>query len=89
VRAGESTLPFLRSDGRDGVWPGPGAVGYSIGYLTVCMMIDQKGAAFGEWVKDVKTGMPWEEALRRHFGTDAALLARTIEDWYRVNDVSR
>lgn len=89
VRAGESTLPLLRSDGRDGVWPGPGAVGYSIGYLTVCMMIDQKGAAFGEWVKDVKTGMPWEEALRRHFGTDAVRLAQTIEDWYRVNDLSR
>ena len=89
IRAGESTLPFFRSDGHDGAWPGPGAMGYSIGYLTVCLMIDQKGAAFGDWVKDVKTGTPWEEALKRHFGTDAAQLARTIEDWYRTRDASR
>lgn len=89
IRSGESALPLLHSDGHDGVWPGPGAVGYSVGYLTVSLMIDQKGAAFGEWVKDVKTGTPWEEALKRHFGTDASGIARTVEDWYRANDSSR
>lgn len=85
IRQGNPTLPFFQSDGADGAWPGPGAEGYAIGYLTVCLMIDQRGNAFGEWVKDVKTGVPWEEALRRHFKADARGLAEIIEDWYRRN----
>ena len=88
IRSGQSTLPFLRSDGIDGVWPGSGAVGYSIGYLAVSLMIEQREGSFRDWVKDVKTGIPWEEALRRRFGTDSVQLARTIEDWYREHDES-
>ena len=83
IRGGGSTLPYFQSTGTDGVWPGPDAIGYSIGYLTVCLMIDQKGTAFGEWVRDVKRGVPWEQALKRHFGTDAVQLAQTIESFYR------
>jgi hypothetical protein len=89
IREGGDTLPYFLSDGHDGVWPGADAMGYSLGYLAVCLMIDQKGAAFGEWVKDVKTGTPWQEALKRHFGTDAAQFARTVEGWYREHDASR
>ncbi|MFM1830725.1 MAG: hypothetical protein RLZZ558_1065 [Planctomycetota bacterium] len=85
IRDGGSTLPFFLSDGGDGAWPGDQAQGYAIGYLTVCMMIDQKGAAFGEWVKEVKTGVPWQQALQRHFGVDAEGLSRVVEDWYRRN----
>ncbi|MGA1266130.1 MAG: hypothetical protein ACO32J_02995 [Phycisphaerales bacterium] len=85
IRDGGSTLPFFLSDGGDGAWPGDQAQGYAIGYLTVSMMIDQKGAAFGEWVKEVKTGVPWQQALQRHFGVDAEGLARVVEDWYRRN----
>ena len=48
-------------------------------------MIDQRGTAFGDWVKDVKTGVPWEQAMRRHFRCDATGLAALIEDWYRRN----
>lgn len=83
IRGGNATLPYFRTSGTDGIWPGPDAVGYSIGYLTVCLMIDQKGSAFGEWVKDVKRGIPWEQALKSRFGTDAVQLAQTIEGFYR------
>ena len=88
IRAGNPTLPFFATNGTDGVWPGENAVGYSIGYLTVCLMIDQKGTAFGDWVKDVKRGVPWEAALKTRFGTDAAQLAQTIEGWYREHSTS-
>jgi hypothetical protein len=88
VASGGDTLPYFHTDGHDGLWPGPGAVGYSIGYLTVSLMIEQKGAAFGEWVKDVKAGMPWEEALKRRFGTDVPALARTVESWHRPADAA-
>ena len=82
MRDGQSMMPLLQSTGRDGVWPGENAVGYAVGYLAVCLMIDQKGNAFGEWVKDVKSGIPWEESLKKRFGTDTSQFAQTIEGWY-------
>jgi len=83
IREGNSTLPLLLSDGKDGVWPGDNAVGYAVGYLAVSLMIEQKGSAFGEWVKEVKAGVPWQDSLKKRFGTDAVKLAETIEGWYR------
>lgn len=85
IRSGNPTLPFFRTDGSDGVWPGPAAEGYALGYLTVRLMIEQRGEAFGDWVKDIKTGTPWEQALQKHFRCDAAGLAAIVEDWYRRN----
>jgi hypothetical protein len=83
IQEGNATLPFLASDGVDGQWPGPRAEGYAVGYLAVCLMIDQRGTAFGEWVKDVKAGVPWETALKSRFGCDARGLASIVEDWHR------
>jgi len=85
IRSGQSTLPFFQGDAANASWPGPNAEGYALGYLAICLMIDQRGNAFGEWVKDVKTGMPWEAALKAHFRCDAAGLAAIVEDWYRRN----
>jgi hypothetical protein len=36
----------------------------------------------------VKAGMPWEEALKRRFGTDVPALARTVESWHRPADAA-
>ena len=82
IRSGNATLPLFQSDGRDGNWPGEGAVGYAIGYLTVSLMIDQKGSTFGEWVKDIKTGMPWEQALLKHFHMTPQQMAQAVETYY-------
>jgi hypothetical protein len=84
IREGNATAPYFGGDPSS--WPGPNAIGYSLGYMAVDLMIRQKGAAFGEWVKDVKTGVPWEQSLKRRFGTDAGAFAATIEDYYRRND---
>jgi hypothetical protein len=82
IRSGNATLPLFQSDGRDGNWPGDNAVGYAIGYLTVSLMIDQKGSTFGEWVKDIKTGMPWEQALLKHFHMTPQQMAEAVERYY-------
>ena len=82
IRSGNATLPLFQSDGRDGNWPGEGAVGYAIGYLTVSLMIDQKGSTFGEWVKDIKTGMPWEQALLKHFHMTPQQMSEAVERYY-------
>jgi len=83
IRDGNETRPFFEGDA---AWPGPNAIGYSLGYMTVDLMIRQKGVAFGEWVKEVKAGVPWEEALKRRFGTNAPELSATVEDFYREHD---
>jgi len=85
LRAGNSSLPFFQTNGRDGRWPGENAVGYAVSYLTVCHLIDLHGGAFGEWVRDVKSGVPWEEAARTRFKMDARQLAERIDAHYRHN----
>lgn len=85
LRGGNSSLPFFQTNGRDGRWPGDNGVGYAVGYLTVCHLIDRHGAAFGQWVRDVKSGVPWEESLKRRFGMDARQLADRIDGYYRQN----
>ena len=83
IRDGNATVPYFAGDD---AWPGPNAIGYSLGYMTVDLMIRQKGSAFGDWVKDVKTGVPWEQALKARFGMNAAELAAAVEDFYRESE---
>ena len=85
LRGGGSSLPFLQTNGRDGRWPGEDGVGYAVAYLTVCHLIDRHGDAFGDWVRDVKSGVPWEESLQKRFGMDARQLSERIDAYYRQN----
>ena len=72
--------------GQDGTWPGDNAIGYSVGYLLVDLMIADRPQKFGAWVKAVKGGKPWQQALAEDFGVDAARLALSASQWYRTND---
>ncbi|MFM7809126.1 MAG: hypothetical protein ACKPEA_14550 [Planctomycetota bacterium] len=83
IRDGNATAPYFEGDS---AWPGPNAIGYSIGYMTVDLMIRKKDHLFGEWVKDVKTGVPWEQALKARFGMNAAELAAAVESFYRESE---
>ena len=70
----------------NGSWPGPDAIGYAIGYLAVDFLVHTKGEAFREWVKDVKAGIPWEEAMKKRFGWNAAQLAKAVTARYWGRD---
>lgn len=83
LRGGGSSLPFFQTNGRDGRWPGENGVGYAVGYLTVCLLVDRHGEQFGQWVRDVKSGVPWEQALKQRFGMDAKQLAEWVDGHYR------
>ncbi|MEI8360410.1 MAG: hypothetical protein WCH13_18245, partial [Deltaproteobacteria bacterium] len=76
----------LRMNYEDGSWPGPDAIGYAIGYLTVDYLVQTNRQGFGEWVKDVKAGLSWEEALQKRFGWSAAQLAQAVKVRYRARD---
>lgn len=70
----------------DGTWPGQDSVGYAVSYLMVDLMIADRAPKFGAWVKAVKGGKPWQQALAEDFGVDPARLAASVTEWYRTND---
>ena len=87
IRSGTNdVLNVLHMNYEDGSWPGPDAIGYAIGYLTVDYLIQTNHQAFGEWVKDVKGGLSWEEALKKRFGWSITQLAQAVKARYRARD---
>ena len=85
IRSGRSVADVMRLNYRDGSWPGPDAIGYAVGYAVVKLMIRQQPEAFGRWIRAVKGGKPWEDALREDFGHPVEAFAPTVEQWYRTN----
>lgn len=85
-RQGGDAAKVMAMGGQDGTWPGDNAIGYSVGYLLVDLMIADRPARFGSWVKAVKGGRPWQQALAEDFGIDAPRLAQSAAQWYRTND---
>ena len=79
-------LTVLQMNYENGSWPGPDAIGYAIGYLTVDYLVQTNAQAFGEWVKDVKAGIPWEEAFKNRFGWNITQLAQAVKARYRARD---
>jgi len=73
----------MRLNYGDGTWPGPDAIGYAVGYASVKLMVRQQPEAFGRWIRAVKGGKPWEQAMREDFGHPVEKFAPTIEQWYR------
>ena len=87
IRSGTNdVLNVLHMNYENGSWPGPDAIGYAIGYLTVDYLMQTNHQAFGEWVKDVKGGLSWEEALKKRFGWSITQLAQAVKARYRARD---
>ena len=86
IRSGGHPLEMLGWYYGDGSWPGEEGIGYSIGYLLVELMARERPDAFIAWIRAIKHGMPWEEALRREFGATPASLADALVRWHLVND---
>ena len=83
IRAGRSVGDVMRLNYGDGSWPGPDAIGYAVGYASVKLMVRQQPEAFGRWIRAVKGGKPWEQAMREDFGHPVEKFAPTVEQWYR------
>lgn len=86
IRAGRSVADVMRLNYGDGSWPGPNAIGYAVGYASIKLMIRQQPDAFGRWIRAVKGGKPWEQALRDDFGHPVEKFAPTVEQWYRTKN---
>ncbi len=86
IRQRGSVMDIMRMNYADGSWAGPDEIGYAVSYLMVELMIKQNEKGFVDWVRAVKAGKPWEQALADQFGADPATAARIIEQWYRKNN---
>lgn len=83
IRSGGNVAQVMRLSYQDRSWPGPNAVGYAVGYAVVELMIRQQPQRFGRWIRAVKGGKPWEQALTEDFGFTTDQFAATATEWYR------
>ncbi len=58
----------------------------AVGFLLIELMIRENRAGFGAWVRAVKQGDDWSQALRDRFGVSRSRLVGTFVQYYLVND---
>ncbi len=89
-----AALAFLRGGGDvrgvlnatyDQGWPGPDGVGPALGALFVGLLVAEKPAAFRSWVRAIKGGAEWVDAMNEVYGSPTRLV-ETFVQYYRVND---
>jgi hypothetical protein len=85
-RQGGDATRVMAMDAASGTWPGDAEVGRAVGYLLVDLMLAEQPAGFASWVRAVKGGKPWPQALAEDFGADPVRLAAGAAAWYRTND---
>jgi hypothetical protein len=86
IREGGNVNALLDMTYDDDAWPGPGGVLYPIGALMIELMQRDKPKQFNAWVRAVKAGKDWEQALTEDFGVPRAQLVTTFVQYYMVND---
>ena len=86
IRSGRSVAAVMRLNYDERSWPGPDAIGYAVGYAAIKLMVRQQPDAFGRWIRAVKGGKPWEQALSEDFGHSVDAFAPTVEQWYRTKN---
>lgn len=86
IRQGGSLHSIMEMSYQDGSWPGDNAIGYAVGYVMCDLMIREHPGGFADWVRAIKAGKPWRQALAEEFGADINRLATITRDWHMKND---
>ena len=86
IRNAGSIDQVMAMNYEDGTWPGENAVGYAVGYLLCDLMLDRNRQGFADWIKAVKAGKDWREAMAAQYGASAEKVAAYAANWYRTND---
>lgn len=86
IRGGGNVQAVLDLRYADDTWPGPNDIGRAVGFLLIELMIRENPAGFGAWVRAVKQGADWPQALRDRFGVSRRRLVGTFVQYYLVND---
>lgn len=86
IREGRSIGRIMDMSYLDGTWPGENAVGYAVGYVLCDLMLERNADGFADWVRAVKAGKDWRQAMIDHYGASAERLADYAAGWFRNND---
>lgn len=86
IRSGGNLVTVLDMNYRDGSWPGPNALGYAVGYAIVDAMMREDPRKFEAWLRKVKGGTPWEEALQDACGLSKPQLAANVARFFSTRD---
>ena len=86
IRGGGNVQALLDLNYLDDSWPGPNEIGRAVGFLLIELMIRENRVGFGSWVRVVKRGDDWEQALRERYGVGRNRLVGAFVQYYMVND---
>jgi hypothetical protein len=86
IRQGYPVARVLEMAYLDGTWPGAEREGEALGALIVEFLLKRDGPAFIEWLKAVKAGFDWKDALEQHFRTPVAAILEEFMRFFRAND---
>ncbi len=86
IRSGGNIVTVLDMNYRDGSWPGPNALGYAVGYAIVDVMMRHAPLTFEAWLRKVKGGTPWEQALQDACGLTKQQLAANVARFFATRD---
>ena len=86
IRAGASVRPIFNLGYGSKDWPGPENIGATFGYLTVVALYRLYPEQTVQWIRAMKFGVPWVEALFETVGLTPDQLASIVNQYWRVND---
>lgn len=86
IRSGGNIVTVLDMNYRDGSWPGQNALGYAVGYAIVDAMMREDARRFEAWLRKVKGGTPWEQALQEACGLSKQQLAANVARFFSTRD---
>ncbi len=86
IRNGGDLSSIIEMSYEDGSWPGDHAVGYAVGYLLCTTMIEENSQGFADWVRAVKAGKDWRQALEDQYGASVDRLVEYVRRRHLTND---
>lgn len=86
IRNGGSIEGVMGLTYAPGSWPGPEGIGRNVGFLVSGFIAEKEPTRFQAWVRAVKAGTPWEQALVEELGLSPTALLDAVRRHYRTND---
>ena len=86
IRAGGDPLSILEQTDDAARWTDLARADRGVSRLVCSLLIEQNPVGFARWIRSVKSGAPWHEALEVEYGATLEQVAHITREWHRLND---
>lgn len=86
IRDGGDLSVLLNRTGSDEPDPLVDPTFRAVAYLTCSLMMRENPEGFANWIRAVKSGESWRDALSSHYGVDFDQILHVTREWYLLND---